>query len=350
MKLLLILLLSLTVHAAHRITDHGAIPNDGISDADAIREAIHAAQEDCGGDVVIPRGEFLLDESVYSDFTECGYVHLTIRGETGAEMRLSVGAGNVGLNLTSMNSLQVTDITFLGVNAPPTSPLFTDAGTAILISTIDTVKFDHVYFYGVAVDGAVIRVFNSHLVVTNSQFAGGTAYAHTGAAYILGDNDGTSGNGWQSIRVENCQFLDYVNYKTSYISKTPQYMSGAYIKTGSPSPYGAAKTRGKLEVKNTIMDEGSSVGVWAVDTPFVEIDGLSVNLNLTPDAAGIKLIRVKHATIDQSVAEWGTGSYFLVTQDSPYVKVNGIECRSGTNFWKNLGNSNVFGYYPECPH
>ena len=43
------------------ITEYGAIPDDGISDKDAIREAIKAAQENGGGVIFFPPGQFLIN-------------------------------------------------------------------------------------------------------------------------------------------------------------------------------------------------------------------------------------------------------------------------------------------------
>jgi hypothetical protein len=44
------------------VTDHGALPNDGISDRDAIEKTIRAAEQAGGGVVYFPKGRFLINE------------------------------------------------------------------------------------------------------------------------------------------------------------------------------------------------------------------------------------------------------------------------------------------------
>jgi hypothetical protein len=329
------------------ITDFGAVPNDGISDADAIRAALRSVEQACGGEIIIPKGEFLLDESITTDFHGgCGYIHLAIKGETGAEIRVSVGAGNTALVMNTLKSLAIDHIVFLGVDVPFSDPLFTDAGTVIEAHTIETVVLDYVFFYGIAVDKAIIRTFNSNLRVFNSQFSGSAAYYPEGT-YILGDHD-ISGNAWQSIKIENCQFLDYANYKRDYLNKTPYFMTGSYVRTKAPSPYGAAMTRGRLEIRDTIFDEGSHTAVTATDTPYVDLKGISINMNNTTNATGIRLTNVKYAVIDQSVADWQPG-YFLTTYYVDYIKVNALTFKAGSAIWKNLGKTTmVIDYCPVC--
>ena len=43
------------------VLDFGAIPNDSVSDQDAIQKAIHAAEKNKGGIVFFPKGEFLVN-------------------------------------------------------------------------------------------------------------------------------------------------------------------------------------------------------------------------------------------------------------------------------------------------
>ena len=43
------------------VKDFGAIPNDSISDQEAIQNAIHTAEKNNGGIVFFPKGEFLVN-------------------------------------------------------------------------------------------------------------------------------------------------------------------------------------------------------------------------------------------------------------------------------------------------
>ena len=339
MKLLLltILFLSFLSVSARSITDFGAIPNDGLPDTDAILSTLRAVEDDCGGEILIPKGEFLVDNIIFTDFYGgCGWIHLKIRGEIGAVIRISVGAGNTVFQLSSLKSLIVEDIVFLGVPVPVNAPDFIDAGDVFRIATIDTVNFDHVYFYGLAVTGAFIRSFNAQTVITDSQFSGNTAIYPNGA-YIFGDRD-VSGNAWQSIKVINCQFLDYANYKFDFITKTPVYLTGAYIKTVEPSASGNTQSRGVLEVRNSFFDEAAHTAIDAKDTLTVIIDDIGINLNVTTNASGIRLTNVTSAEIDRSVGDFSAG-WFLTTQNVQRVRVSLLTFRNGAQFWKNLGST-----------
>lgn len=173
--------------ASFSIDDYGAVPNDSVSDTSAFRQAMTAAEAACGGTILIPRGEFLLTDivhtSLYSE-TSCGYVPLEIRGETGAEVRIAVGVGNTAFLLTSLISLQIRNITFIGSEVGPSDPLFTDAKNVIHINGAETAVIDNCRFYslGITADGAIIRAMNTKLEVTNSQFNGNAAYAHLRSA------------------------------------------------------------------------------------------------------------------------------------------------------------------------
>ncbi len=343
--LTLILLLGAFTASAERITDFGAVPNDGISDAQAIQDALASVEQGCGGEVVIPKGEFLVDDTIATNFSHCGWLHLTLRGEPGAELRIST-TSQITFIMSSLLSLQVKDITFLGVNVAPPNSAFYDASMVFQVFSVGTAVFDHVNFYGLAVTQSMIRALNTNLTVTHAQFSGSLA-TYPDGAYILGDKD-TSGNGWQSITVNECEFIDYVNYKTGYLNKTPYVLTGAYIRTTAPNPGGAARTRGKLEVRNSTFDEGANASIVATDTPYVVVSEVAINLNIGTNATGIRLTNVESAEVDRSIGDWAAG-YFITTNNVTRVRVSLLTMKAGAHFWRNLGHTYlVQGWCPGC--
>lgn len=175
-----------------------------------------------------------------------------------------------------------------------------------------------------------------------------TSDLQNGGTYILGDSD-AHGNAWLNITVRNSTFTDYVNYKRRWLSKTIA-MSGSYIRTKQNNQYGAAQSTGRLVVTDCMFDEGAHTAIVATNTPYVELRGVSVNLNSTAGSTAVRLTNVKHATINQSVADWSqNGRPFLTTQNVKFLKLSGLELRAGNTFWHNLGNTNMqIEYCEEC--
>eukprot|EP00825_Cyclidium_porcatum_P013962 TRINITY_DN1741_c0_g1_i2.p1 TRINITY_DN1741_c0_g1~~TRINITY_DN1741_c0_g1_i2.p1 ORF type:complete len:191 (-),score=19.94 TRINITY_DN1741_c0_g1_i2:3-575(-) len=102
------------------VTKFGAIPNDNISDKEAIRKAICAAGKNGGGIVLFPKGKFLINED--NDSPDCIIIKsdkIIIRGS---------GSGNDNTELFMKNPLKPIDTTKMWTSPP----MFILAGTHVL--------------------------------------------------------------------------------------------------------------------------------------------------------------------------------------------------------------------------
>lgn len=163
--LLLLLLASPAFGGIHRIADHGAIANDNKPDTQAFRNAFAAAMAECGGTVVVPRGEFLVDGTVAPNQNEkgsCGHVPLSFVGEVGAVVRIAVGADRTAFAFSWLQQVvQVRDLTFIGSEVTAEHPQFIDAKTVIYFGTLPSATVSYCSFINLAVPqggAACIRV------------------------------------------------------------------------------------------------------------------------------------------------------------------------------------------------
>lgn len=77
------------------VTDYGAIANDDLSDVDAVKAAITAAENSGGGVVFFPKGEFIVNATAGNDASiVIGGSHIVLKGS---------GSGQGGTVITMQN-------------------------------------------------------------------------------------------------------------------------------------------------------------------------------------------------------------------------------------------------------
>lgn len=330
------------------ITDFGAIADDGKPDHAAIQKAFDYVTSTGGGTVYFPAGRFEVRSRVATRWLS-GWNMFAVQGTAATEILTNVPVWDTAFVFGALVKLSVKNLTIIGLEVPPSDPAFTDGANIFWLGDTQQAVIENVSFFNLAVvnGGAILRVMNSRVVIQNCQFDGNAAYYPDGAQ-ILGDNDG-QGNAWQSITVKDSSFIDYVNYQNRFLTKTPVF-TGSYIRTTANNLRGSAQSVGRLRVIDSFFDEGAHTAINAQNTPFVEIQGVGINVNTTYNGSGIRLTDVKYATISQSVGDWARfPAPFLTTQNVGYVKVHAIELRAQSFFLRDLGNTNlVIDYCPMC--
>lgn len=258
-----------------KLTDFGAIPNDGLLDDVAFTKALESMRA-TGGTLEFPCG--VLDLSTEQSFVG-NYVSWKLEGNQCAILRVAspvytlIRFGNSPLSV-------ISGLTFLGVPANPY-----DTAHSIVIANADRNVIRDSKFVGLRSPLAIVLA-GGEIGITDSLFGGNSAQ---GVVMLPGEYQ----QGGSIIRTN---FIDYANLNGTHYSKTP-YGNGSWVlATGGPSPTTNYRGQRQLRVEDGVMDEGAQNGaINASDIFAVTISGLRVNV---AGIGGVYLSNVRAAKLE----------------------------------------------------
>lgn len=309
------------------LASFGAVADDGQDDAPALQAALNQLAAIGGGRLIFPPGQTDILTPVAKDYLNQAS-SITLTGlVSGSRVRIAVGANQIGIKLTNVESVLIEKLVFHGSLAYVTQdPLFFDAYYAIQTGSCLRVTIRDCDFYGLATSEFVMASFSGDLHVEDSAFRGCHGQA------VLASYD------WSGLTVRRVDFTDYGVLNGVYHSKSPAF-PGAWIYTAAPKPLNNANGERRVVIEDVRLDEGAANGVLIDGASFVSVKGVTCNVNGTDNGAGIWLNNVRRAKIEQSF-------FGYTTQDRPGVKLSAsdiieldsVEFGQGVRYVWTLGN------------
>jgi Calx-beta domain-containing protein/carboxypeptidase family protein/pectate lyase-like protein/SdrD B-like protein/uncharacterized protein DUF4214 len=305
-----------TATATVSLSDFGAV-GDGVSDAGpALLAALNALGTAGGGTLYVPPGNYALVTPVAKDFAGLTST-VTIQGQPSSTV-LDVAGNGTGLNLTStfvikagsenealkiknLDTFQITDIGFLGVQT-----VLNDALIVVSLDGVAHANIEHSEFYGLASlssGGAIVHAQNSGLKINQTAFLGCSTNSGVTASMVQNVS-------WREFSITNAKFVDYGN-RPDFYSKTPLAPPYSWISIGNPAALTASSSRREAFVQNVFLDEGAFIQLssrpgfyarsWAPFEIFISRVRMNVN-NLK--SVGIYMDGVRRAMIERSYFGW----------------------------------------------
>jgi hypothetical protein len=325
-----------------RPEDFGAIPNDGIDDAEAVQSAINEVLSSGGGKVIFPSGKLEIHNNI--QILPNGYVgaEVKLQGNRGSIVEVSTGAGGIAFYAGNLNVFTVEDLIIVGKNVSAQDSEFYDAKYVIFSSYVQQTNIIRCQFYGLGVpnEGAIIYFGNTDGKVIDSQLDGNLGLYPNGAV-VMAENT-------RGLTVSRTTFLDYANLHGEYLSKTPSY-TGAWIKVKGGLPLNANGMR-RVVIEDSRFDEGSAIAISIENVPWVYIAGNSVNVNGAQPGKGVYLNNIDHAKIEQCWFGYATTSRpALFLQNVKAVEVTSVKLSDNVYFWEtqNVLSSSI-KYCEDC--
>ncbi len=273
-----------------------AIPNDDVDDSAAVQLAFNKAIAGGGGTVVFPPGVLDIKNPVVAVPDGYSPVNITVKGDGGAVVRISVGSEKNALSFGNLNQLQFENMIFVGRNVPIGHPQFIDAGNVIVAHFVSSINFSHTSFFGLAVPspGAIIYT-TSNFTADNCLFEGLNAAYPDGAVVSLD----CCTSQMQNSRISSSIFLDYAHFNGQYLSKTPALTGSWVMARQTLSP--ALMSTQNLTIVDTFFDEGAVTTIDVQNLFALNLRGLKVNLNSISIGTGVKADNVNRLRIEDSI-------------------------------------------------
>jgi hypothetical protein len=285
--------------------------DDGLDDSAAIQAAFNDVLAAGGGTVIFPSGILDLNQQVSLVPEAINAMNLTLKGDGGSILRVSVGPKSSGLYFGNLNHLNIDNMIFIGQNVPIGNAKFIDAGIGIFAGFVAQTRITRTAFYGLAVPsgGAIIHA-STGLMIESCQFGGVNAGFPEGAAVKI---DCCSSNN-QNASITGSTFLDYAYLKNEYLSKTPAF-TGYWVRT-KQTYYGGSTAGLRLSIDDTFFDEGAAVSVGAENIAALILKGLKVNISSSSPGTSIRATNVKRIRVEDS-------NFGYTQQPRPFAIITG---------------------------
>lgn len=278
-----------TAHAKTvNVADFGSVPNDAVDDTAAVQAAANNLKANGGGTMVFPGGKTIIRDEINFVMYQ-NTLNFRIVGDKGAELDVNVGNYTPVFRFGNSNQVEFDGITFLGNSQFTCGQADLDGDTVILASYVQQLTIRNSQFFNLAMRDQLLYVgANVDLVIEGTMFGGNAAGV---ASVFLNEAKGA--------KFSNTSFIDYANYKTSYLSKTPCNGS-PWIKAINTDMTANGNGIRALRISDSRFDEGALFAIQVENVPFVDITNINVNVANGSGAAGVKLNQVKYASIKQS--------------------------------------------------
>lgn len=276
--LLLISLFALSAHAqVTKVTDFGAIPDDGLND-DAAVTAARKSMMNKGGTLEFPCGTLdLRDTQVFIS----NFVSWRIEGNMCAVIRVS--PNYTLFEFGNSPHVIISGMAFLGI---PENTI--DSALAVVVFGGGQNIVRDSKFLGLRSGNSII-VTGQDTLIENSQFDGNSS---PNGIYSVGEYQ-------KGLTIKKSTFIDYANFQGQYLSKTP-YGNDSWITVSGGPPLNQYKGQRQLRVEDCIFDEGAQTHIYASDIFAVDISGLRSNVSGVDGGKSIYLSNVSKARIAAS--------------------------------------------------
>jgi hypothetical protein len=321
--------------------DYGAVVDDGIDDSSAVQAAINAVLEKGGGKILFPGGTLNINKPISIQPNYSGG-QMILKGNRGSVLEVSVGQENTAIYAGNLNMLLFEDLAIVGKKVPMGAVDFFDAKYVIYSNYVGQTTITRCQLLGLAVPNksAIVYLGITDAHVSDSQFDGNLAMYETGAV-ILAENT-------MGLTVSRSSFIDYSNFKGEYLSKTPGFV-GAWIMVKGGAPMNALGQR-RILIEDSRFDEGAATIIWAENVAWVNVVGISANINGTGVGRGIYLKNVDYANIRQSWFGYTNAARpALDFENVGGSEVTSLKFGGGVYFLKQFGSIKVsINYCPQC--
>jgi hypothetical protein len=251
----------------------GAVGDGIANDSPALQSALNAIANAGGGTLIVPAGHYALITPVSKDFTNLAS-SVAIRGvpsstlintkgsgeqishglDLTSEFVIKTGHPNLGLTLSGLTTLLITDMVFIG-----TPDAFSDARVPLVLGGISDATIRHCEFYGLSSiyeGGAIVYADNSGLTIDQTAFLGSTGNSGLHNSVILTTN-------WKSISLTESVFVDY-GQRPGYFGKLGLAPPYAWIMIADAAATDPASPRRDATIRNVFMDEGGYMGIASI--------------------------------------------------------------------------------------
>jgi polygalacturonase len=301
-KLLVILsvfLLSLSIHAKTiNVSDYGVIPDDGIDDTNAVRDAVEKLINNGGGTLVFPGGT--TDISGELNFQTYGsYQSYLLTGDRGAFIRLNGTQSTDYFIFGNSNQVEIEGLIFYA----PQAAAF-NANRVIVSNYTAQTQITNCSFFGIGAKTAIIEDLGTNLIVEKTQFEGSAALVG-----VIHTNDAAG------VSVSNTSFIDFANFLNMYLSKTAAVSTLAWINIENNNPAFHALGQRLTRIKDSRFDEGALNAIRIKNQRSVDISGVNVNISGVEGSSGIVLDNIRFAEIKFS-------SFGFAASPRPSIKLS----------------------------
>ncbi len=321
----------------------GAVVDDGLDDSLAVQAAIDDVLTKGGGTIVFPGGKLNLNRTIR--LVPDGYMggEVKLQGNRGSVLEISMGTSGIAFYAGNLNSFTLEDLVFVGKPAEPGAADFYDANYVVFSNYVQQTNITRCQFYGLAVPSGsgLIYVGNTDARIADSQFDGSLG-AYPNGAVIMADNP-------RGLTVSRCTFLDYANFRGQYLAKSPAYLGAWIWVKGTGANFNANGIR-RVVIEDSRFDEASASAINIENVPWVNIRGISVNVNGADPGRGVYLKNVEYARIEESWFGYTT----LSKPALDLVNVQGLEVAAlkltgGVYFWRKQNvSSTSIKFCPQC--
>lgn len=296
--------------AEQNLFAHGAV-GDGIADdGPALQSAITAATAQGGGTVLIPSATFKLKTGVAANSAGVvGSAGIRFRG-LGPASRLLIATGaNDAITLSSYWDIVFEDIYFVGGRGT-----LNDCRRVLSLNPSHAAKISDCGFYDLAIrtaGGAAVHCTSGDLRIRDCAFRG------LGGDLVAGNSTvAVEANLWQSVLIEDTEFIDYGFLDGSSANgKTAQGMA-AWVRITSPNQNSSvlsnALQQSRAEIRRCRFDEAVVYAIWITpDTKgpkigHVVIESVMVNASLLAAGQGIRVEHCEDVTIRHTFVGYQT--------------------------------------------
>lgn len=250
----------------------GAVGDGTHDDGPALQAALNAIANAHGGTLIVPAGQFAIVTPVIKDFSFANSVE--IRGVASTTLINTKGTGeqishgldltsqfviktgypNIGLQITSLRNLLISDMVFIG-----TPQASTDARVPLVLAGIDNAVIRHCEFYGLSSvndGGAILYADSSSLKVDQTAFLGCTGNSAIRNSVVLLTN-------WRSFALTESVFVDY-GTRPGFYSKLGMGTPYSWVMIANAAPADTLTPRRDALIRNVFMDEGGFMAIASI--------------------------------------------------------------------------------------
>lgn len=310
------------------VTDFGAVANDDTDDTDAVRQAVQDLLENGGGDLVFPSGITDIEGEIV--FNPRGVVSFRMSGDKGSYVKLN---GSPATNyFVFENSIQaeVESLNFIG-----NTDVVINAQRVIWAKKGSQTTISRCAFLDVGAVTGIVEFNDTAAVVEDTIFYGSAAQA---SAVVTRSS--------KSLSINNTVFKNEGEYLNTTARKASDISPENWVKVENPVSVG----KGLVRIKDSYFDSAALKSIRIEDQMSATLDGLTVNVTLNKDGAGVSLKNVGYAETLNSIFGFPTRPRpAFEIRNGSYLEVNAVTLTDMVKFGDSDSNSGYqIRYCPTC--
>ena len=293
----------------------------GTAATTAVQAAFNAAAAQKGGTIVFPNGYTKINGNLAIDGAgKAGKVKMI--GQGNSIIQITPGT-EVGFRFGNVPQAIIENLTFMGVPDAGLTYDFTIA--AILFAAVEQATIRDCQFLGLSVNAPFGDLTNNYaankyygiVVATESELL-------VDRCYFGGNGTNQCPNvgadAWNSLVVRDSQFFDYGYHRNLTVSKTGFTTNTWWIRAvGAPTFGLSARSKHKVLIERTSLDEGCNTGIGIYGGRWADIDNVTANQGVSTP---FYIYNVNHLRLRDSFA--GNAGLSSTSEVGAYIDSVGL--------------------------